>query len=77
MLTYHDSSGSFSHRNICNCNEVRSKRTTKGHYQGQGQNLSAKIEPKSTESYITNLESTLNCVNFPFEDPLVTTSCNY
>ena len=23
MLTYHDSSGSFSHRYICNCNEVR------------------------------------------------------
>ena len=23
MLTYHDSSGSFSHRDICNCNVVR------------------------------------------------------
>ena len=23
MLTYHDSSGSFSHRYICSCNEVR------------------------------------------------------
>ena len=59
MLTYHDSSGSFSHRYICSCNEIRHidlKGPQLRPLSEQGQNLSAKIEPKSTESYITNLE---------------------